>query len=137
MKIHRVSAIVVFALVAVVLTAGIPAAAHHSRAGIYESPDKRIEMKGVITEWRWRNPHVFLVWNAKDDKGNVVEWVGELSSITSMVSEHMTRNSFKGGEEVTVTVVPARSGAPQGQLIKIVMADGKVPLDRTRGPIPD
>jgi hypothetical protein len=94
-------------------------------------------MKGVVTEWRWRNPHVFLAWNVKDDKGNVVEWVGELSSITSMASEGMNRNSFKGGEEITVSVAPARSGAPQGQLLKVVMADGKVSIDRTRGPIPD
>lgn len=136
MKIQQVSAFAVFAVVVFVTFSGL-ASAHHSRAGIYEPNSKMITMKGVVTEWRWRNPHVFLVWNVKDDKGNVVEWVGELSSITSMASEGMSRNSFKGGEEITVTVAPARSGAPQGQLLKVVMADGKVPVDRTRGPIPD
>ena len=129
--------IVVFALAAVFLTTGITVSAHHSRAGVYEPNSKMITMKGVVTEWRWRNPHVFLVWNVKDDKGQTVEWIGELSSITSMQSEGMTRNSFKGGEEITVSVAPARSGAPQGQLLKVAMADGKVPVDRTKGPIPD
>jgi hypothetical protein len=136
MRILRVVAIVTFAAI-VLLPSAISVSAHHSRAGIYEPNSKMLTMKGVVTEWRWRNPHVFLVWSAKDDSGKVVEWVGEVSSITSMQSEGMSRTSFKGGEEITVSVAPARSGAPQGLLLKVVMADGKVPIDRTRGPVPD
>ena len=136
MRIHRLKALVTFAIV-VLLAAGTSVSAHHSRAGIYEPNSKMITMKGTVSEWRWRNPHVFLVWNVKDESGKVVEWVGELSSITSMHSEGLNRGSFKGGDEITVSVAPARSGAPQGQLLKVVMADGKVPIDRTKGPIPD
>src|SRR5262245_37200176 len=136
MRMMRAVAMVTFAAI-VLLPSAIPVSAHHSRAGIYEPNSKMLTMKGVVTEWRWRNPHVFLVWSVKDDSGKVVEWVGEVSSITSMQSEGMSRTSFKGGEEITVSVAPARSGAPQGLLLKVVMADGKVPIDRTRGPIPD
>jgi hypothetical protein len=124
-------------VVMLVLISGGLVSAHHSRAGIYEQDDKRIEMKGVVTEWRWRNPHVFLVWETKDASGKAVQWTGELSSVTSMMSEKLTRSSFKAGQEVTISVVPARAGTPQGLLVKVVMADGSVPLDRTRGPIPD
>jgi hypothetical protein len=124
------------ALVLVLILGGV-VSAHHSRAGIYETDDKRIEMKGTVTEWKWRNPHVFLVWNAKDSNGKVVQWTGELSSVTSMMSEKLTRTSFKAGQEITVSVVPARAGTPQGLLVKVVMEDGSVPLDRTQGPIPD
>jgi Family of unknown function (DUF6152) len=136
MKLQRMMAIGIFAMV-VLLLSGTSVLAHHSRAGIYEPNSKMITMKGTVSEWRWRNPHVFLVWDVKDESGKVVEWVGELSSITSMQSEGLNRGSFKGGEEITVSVAPARSGAPQGQLLKVVMADGKVPIDRTKGPIPD
>src|SRR5437773_9773061 len=94
MRIQRMMAIVLFAAV-VLLMAGTSVLAHHSRAGIYEPNSKMITMKGTVTEWRWRNPHVFLVWNVKDNSGKVVEWIGELSSITSMQSEGMNRNSFK------------------------------------------
>jgi len=134
---HRVSAIAVFALVGVFSMLLGTVSAHHSRAGVYEPNGKNITMKGVVTEWRWRNPHVFLVWNTKDDKGTLVAWTGELSSITSMVSEGLDRNTFKAGQEVTVTVSPARSGAPQSQLLKVVMADGKAPIDRLGQNIPD
>ena len=137
MRNHRVSAIAVFALVVVFSMLPGAVSAHHSRAGVYEPNGKNITMKGVVTEWRWRYPHVFLVWNAKDDKGTVVAWTGELSSVTSMQSEGLDRNTFKAGQEVTLTVSPARSGAPQSQLLKVVMADGKAPIDRLGQNIPD
>ena len=137
MRSGRISGIAAFVVVAAASVPADPVSAHHSRAGVYEAPDKTITMPAVVTEWRWRNPHVFLVWDTKSADGTVVQWTGELSSITSMMSEGMNRNSLKPGDQVTVTVVPARSGAPQSQLVKVVMADGRVPLDRTRGPIPD
>jgi hypothetical protein len=136
MEVQRLASIATVGLCLVLVCSGL-AAAHHSRAGVYQADDKRIEMKGVVAEWRWRNPHVFLVWDAKDSTGNLVRWTGELSSVTSMMSEKLNRNSFQAGQEITATVVPAKSGTPQGLLVKIVMADGSVPLDRTRGPVPD
>jgi hypothetical protein len=111
--------------------------AHHSRTGIYETNDKAITMEGVVAEWQWRNPHVFLVVDTVKADGTKVQWTGELSSTNSMTSEGMSRTSLKPGDKITFSVVPARSGAPQGLLVKVIMADGKVPLDRTRGPIPD
>ena len=132
----RVSAVIAVAIVAAASVLADRVSAHHSRAGIYESNDKVITMEGVVTEWRWRNPHVTLIWETTKD-GQKVSWTGEVSSPTSMLSEGMTRNSIKAGDKVTVSVVPARSGAPQGLLVKVVMADGSVPLDRTGGPIPD
>ena len=137
MKRVGVSAVGMFAVVVGFSMLGDRASAHHSRAGVYESNDKAITMPAVVAEWRWRNPHVFLVWDAKGANGETVQWTGELSSVTSMISEGMSRNSLKAGDKVTVSVVPARSGLPTGLLVKVVMADGSIPLDRTRGPIPD
>jgi hypothetical protein len=136
LRIQRVLAIALLTSVLLLVFSGL-VSAHHSRAGIYEADEKRIEMKGVVAEWRWRNPHVFLVWDAKDASGKVVRWTGELSSVTSMMSEKLTKSSFKPGQEVSIMVVPAKAGTPQGLLVKVVMQDGSVPLDRTRGPIPD
>src|SRR5438093_12893159 len=53
---------------------------HHSQAG-FETPDKAISMKGTVVEFRWRNPHILVFWDVKDDgTGKVVRWVGELGS---------------------------------------------------------
>ena len=129
MSIKRSVAAVVFSLVFVML-GGVVLAAHHSRTG-YES-ERTITLTGVVTEFRWRNPHTFLVWTVTDDAGNEVEWAGEMLSIQTVTSWGLTRSSFQPGDEVTVTAFPATRGAPVSIVQKIVMtADGKVVVDQT------
>ena len=124
----RKSLTLVFAAVVMPLLFAGVAAAHHGRAG-YDTAENGKVVKGVVTEYRWLNPHVFILWSAKDDKGNTVTWTGEFSSPSSMLSEGMSKNSFKPGDEIAVTVIPAKGGTPYGLVLKIVRPDGKVVVD--------
>ena len=63
------------------------------------------------------------------ENGTVVEWIGELPSLIMMATEGMTRNSFKPGDQLTISAVPAISGPPHALLARVVTADGKVPID--------
>lgn len=119
---------VAFAVMAAVSLLGGVVSAHHSRAG-YDTDDKITTMKGVVTEVRWRNPHVFILWGVTGDKGHVVQWTGEFSSPTTMISEGLSRDTFKPGDELAITVIPAKAGTPQGLVIKIVRPDGRVVID--------
>lgn len=119
---------VAFAVVAAFSVLGGVVSAHHSRAG-YDTDDKITTMKGVISQVQWRNPHVFILWGVRDDKGNVVQWTGEFSSPSTMISEGLSRDTFKPGDEVAVTVIPAKAGTPQGLVIKMVRPDGRVVID--------
>jgi hypothetical protein len=103
---------------------------HHAVVG-YDR-DRTVTLKGVVTEWRWRNPHAFLVWEVKDESGKVVQWTGELQSPISMVASGLSRSSFKPGDEVTVTGFPASRGTPNSIIQKVVNAEGKVMIDRGR-----
>jgi hypothetical protein len=105
------------------------ASAHHAVVGYDRA--KTVVLKGVVTEWRWRNPHAFLVFNVKDESGKVVEWTGELLSPISMTAAGLSRSSFKPGDEVTITALPALKGTPQSIIQKIVNGEGKVVLDRS------
>jgi hypothetical protein len=109
-------------------------AAHHSRAGIYESNDHRMTLEGSVAEWRWRNPHTFLVFNVKGNDGKVVQWAAEASSPPSMAAEGMSKDSFKVGEPVKVVLVPAKAGTPRGLLVKVETTGpgGRLVLDRSR-----
>jgi hypothetical protein len=112
------------ALAGIVMT-GVAVAAHHSQPGF--SPNtKPIELKGTVGEYRWRNPHVLFFWDVKDESGKVVRWVGEFGSVPSSIARGMTKDTFKVGEAVTVTGVPATAGTPAMQLRTIVKADGTV-----------
>jgi hypothetical protein len=104
------------------------AMAHHSVAG-YDSK-KEISLRGVVAEYNWRNPHVFLTWDVKDESGKLVQWTGELSSPTTMMQLGMSKNSLKPGDEVIITANPSLTGNPLGLIRKITTADGKVIVDK-------
>ena len=122
MKIQRL--VGVSALLLVAAFGGV-LAAHHSQPG-FDPNDPPMEMKGMVAEYRWRNPHVLFFWDVKDENGKVVRWVGEFASIASALARGMTKDTFKVGEEVTVTAVQATAGTPVGMIRKVVKADGTV-----------
>jgi hypothetical protein len=106
--------------------------AHHSRAhyGTEESTTK-----GVVIEYRWRNPHVFVVWEVKDQGGKATQWVGEMASVTSMIADGMTKDSLKTGDEINVIAFPSKNpGSSEALIKKITKADGKVVVDNSRVP---
>ena len=63
MRLERFSVIVVLTLTFVSLS-GEVLWAHHSVAG-YDT-QKEVVLRGVVKEFNWRNPHVFVVWEVKD-----------------------------------------------------------------------
>jgi hypothetical protein len=97
--------------------------AHHGAAGY--NMDKELVMKGTVTDWLWANPHCFLKYDTTDDAGTLSHWAVEVSNPTDMTKRGWSKRSLKPGDEVTVTVRPAKNGAPVGQLLKVVLPDGQ------------
>ena len=127
---RRTFAIAVLALVVVSGMSSARVFAHHSRAhyGLEESTTK-----GTVLEYKWRNPHVFVVWEVKEENGKAIHWVGEMASVTSMIADGMTKNSLKPGDEITVLAFPSRNPGSSEALIKrITKADGTVVVDNSR-----
>jgi hypothetical protein len=124
MKIHKVLAFAVFVGAFGMLTGLV--SAHHSTAG-YDMK-KTSALKGTVAQWIWRNPHCILVWDVKDESGKITRWSGEMNSPISVTGLGLTRDSFKPGDELTVTVHPG----PNAQALVLTIADahGKMVLDR-------
>ena len=127
MRARRFSAIVVFALIVFPMFVGL-ASAHHSVAG-YDIK-KEVTLRGTVVEYVWRNPHVVVVWDVKDENGKVVQWSGEMSSPTSMIQVGMNRNSLKKGDEIIVVANPSKTGNPLSVIRKIELADGRLVVDK-------
>jgi Family of unknown function (DUF6152) len=106
-----------------VLAAVAPLAAHHGAASF--DTTRELTLKGSVTEWIWANPHCFLKFDAKDDTGTVRNWAVEVSNPTDMTRLGWARTSFKGGDEVTVTLQPVKSGAPVGRLRSVILPNGQ------------
>lgn len=100
------------------------AAAHHSQTG-FDPNGPQEEVKGTVAEFRWRNPHVLLFWDAKDASGKTERWVAEFASVASSIARGMNKNTMRVGDQITATCIRARSGGPVcAQVRKIVKADG-------------
>jgi hypothetical protein len=108
----------------------LPVLAHHGTA-LWQSTE--VTLKGTVVDYSWRNPHVLVVWDVKDDKGNVVQWTGELASPESLMADGgMTKDTLKPGDEVIMYVRAAKSGAPHSVVDQIKRGDGSMVLRWSR-----
>lgn len=99
-KIHRPAAgrTIAPALAFALLT--MPAYAHHSSA-IYDL-ERAVTLEGVVTEYEWANPHVYLFVDTGGDGGETAVWEIEASPPSLMVLRGWSRDTFSPGDRVTV-----------------------------------
>ena len=83
-----------FAVATLAFLFGAVAWAHHSRAGYDTAKERLTTQNGVVSEVIWRNPHVYLVWDAKDDKKapSCTGWVNSLEPSTSFFPDGMAED---------------------------------------------
>jgi Family of unknown function (DUF6152) len=107
--------------IAVMLTAS-SAFAHHSFAMFDQS--KSVTVQGIVKEFRWTNPHVFIQLLIKNDAGSEVEWSIEMTS-----PEHLSRvgwkpGTVKPGDKIMLVIHPMRDGTEGGQYVSGSGPDG-------------
>jgi hypothetical protein len=119
----RIKLLGVFMALICFLANPIPSPAHHGSAGF--DLDKQLVMKATVTEWLWANPHCFLKYDTTDDSGAVVHWAAEVSNPIDMTKRGWSKHTLNVGDQVIVTVRPAKNGAPVGQLMKVVLPNGQ------------
>lgn len=107
------------------LALAVPAVqAHHSFAVHFVS-DRLITVKGVVTEFRFTNPHGIVTFNVLKEDGTVEEWRAETNSPNSLRRRGWTKDSIKVGEEVEILGFPTRDGSPYLRISKLTFADGR------------
>jgi len=104
---RRVARVLMAAYVAFACAA--PALAHHSSA-MYDN-QRTVTLRGVITEFRWTNPHVTMTI-ATDPRREL--WVVETTSPGNLSRTGWTRTSLRVGDRVEVMAAPLRDGAHGG-----------------------
>ena len=115
--------LLVLGLAACGLIGTIPLSAHHGNAAF--DVGKKVTLKGTVTEWVWANPHCWLKFDVKDDRGTVVHWVAETNNLADMIERGWSMRSFKPGDEVTVTVEPVKNGNPAGRVLSVILPNGQ------------
>jgi len=119
---HCIRKFVTPLLLGVTLAGG--AQAHHSFAVHFESQANK-EVKGVVTDFRFANPHGMLTFDVKDANGNTTQWRAETNSPNILRRRGWSRDSLQPGDEITVLGFPSRDGTPFMRISKVTFADGR------------
>lgn len=117
-KLAAISLAVVF-----VLAISVPLFAHHGYAA-YDT-DKKVVLKGTVTRFIWSNPHCMVQLDVADESGHVDHWIAETENPSAMTRAGWTDKSLKVGDQITLTALPVKSGAPVGRIIDIVLSNGQ------------
>jgi hypothetical protein len=99
------------------------AAAHHSFA-IFDAKQS-VTLHGVVKDFRWTNPHVFIQLLADGAAGAAAgEWSIEMTSPEHLVRAGWKPGTLKSGDKVTLVIHPVRDGSKGGQFVSRIAADG-------------
>jgi hypothetical protein len=102
------------------LLAAMPTLAHHSFMAEYDQT-RLITLSGTVTKVSWKNPHVTMNLDVKDETGKVTNWELELASPNGLLSQGWKIDSLKPGIRVTVAGFGARDGSHMASARKIVV----------------
>jgi hypothetical protein len=107
--------------------------AHHGSA-VFDT-GKKVTLKGTVKEWVYSNPHCLLMFDVKGEDGQIVQWIAEGQSPSVIFASGYRSDTFKAGDQVTITVEPVKNGRPMGRILGSVLADGRI-LGRASSPPP-
>jgi hypothetical protein len=96
---------------ALVITSDM-ARAHHSYS-MFEYGSS-IEIEGTVQEFRFINPHAFILVKVKGKDGRVETWSLEGQPTAMLEREGWNRLTLKPGDQIRATISPLRSGAAGG-----------------------
>ena len=114
--------VIVF-VAAVALSIPLRLAAHHGSAAFDNG--KMVVLKGTVKEWLFSNPHCLLKLDVTGPDGKVVQWIAEGQAPQIIYPAGYRKDSFKFGDQVTITVEPVKNNLPMGRILQSVLADGK------------
>jgi len=110
----------------VLLVVSSSSLAHHG-TGVSYDQTKSVILTGTLTKFSWTNPHCYVELDVKNSSGQVVHWAGEMNSPGVLKVAGWTKETIKAGDQVTLSVHPAKAGTPVGVVDrgKPIIANGK------------
>jgi hypothetical protein len=101
-----------------------PVLAHHGRSNYDVTSTANV--KGIVTEFEWINPHALIHLDVTGENGNVEKWIAETNSPNTLSRQGWSRNTVKIGDEITLVGHRVKGGGNYINFSKISWPDGRV-----------
>ena len=119
---RRFGDVLLACVVAGLLAPAVPVLAHHTVAGVYD-PARRATLSGVVSDVEWKQPHMVVHMDVKDDTGHLVMWEVEAQAPLIMRSHGLLQDNIKPGMTISSTVCLARDGSHRGYAQSFTVPD--------------
>jgi hypothetical protein len=110
------------ALIGIAAIIATPAVAHHSFA-MFDAT-RIVTLDGAVKEFKWTNPHAFIILTVDDAKGEPAQWAIEMNGPAGIAREGWKPRTLTPGMKVQVTIHPLLDGNNGGQYLAVKLPNG-------------
>jgi hypothetical protein len=114
--------LIMLSLVAGLFAVCLPMFAHHGNAA-YEANLTQVK-NATVTKLVWANPHTLVLFDAPNEKGELVHWNAEMGSPSALANVGWNKESLSPGDKVTIFIHQAKTKNPVGRIQYLLLADG-------------
>ena len=102
--------------------------AHHGTRVSYDTTTS-VTVGGIVTGFRYINPHPALFVDVTDEEGGTTNWTIEIAPTPYSLAlrgwnKRRSEEALKPGTAVTVTMSVSRAGTPSSLLVSVVDKEG-------------
>ncbi len=95
-----------------------PTSAHHGYAAY---SNEVVTVTGVMTEFRFVNPHVQLYFDVKNEAGAAETWSGTITAPNKLARGGWRKNTLRPGDEVQIRGEIARNGGHSIRVREVIL----------------
>src|SRR5437667_209734 len=108
-----------FTIVLLLLLFGVRAVhSHHSFSGVYDGA-RVTTVTGVVTQFKFVNPHALMFMDVTDESGKVSKWTVEFAGRLNLSEIGWTADSIKAKDRVTVTGNPTHAAGHSNPVLRL------------------
>jgi hypothetical protein len=100
-----------------------PASSHHNFAAHYQL-EETVEISGVVSEFRFVNPHARVYLDVRNEDGELESWMAEGDASVALRRSGWAADQLKAGDRIEIVGHPSRAGSNMLGWKSITLADG-------------